>query len=202
MTVSRRPHPAPRPGRVAQARPPSGPRPGAKRSSSCSAGPASWSVCCCSPSGWSARSSRCWACRSRHGTPFDDFDLARPAPAPPSPAHLLGTDRLGRDLLSRVLYGARDVFIVAPLAAVISRHFRDHPRAGHGLLPGTRRRHHQPHRRGLPGAAGHHGGAPDPGRPRVILPITSSSASSACCSRRSSPGPSARPCSPSASSTT
>ncbi len=51
--------------------------------------------------------------------PFDDFDLARPAPAPPSAAHLFGTDRLGRDVFSRVLYGARDVFIVAPPAAVI-----------------------------------------------------------------------------------
>ncbi len=51
--------------------------------------------------------------------PFDDFDLARPAPAPPSAAHPFGTDRLGRDVFSRVLYGARDVFIVAPPAALI-----------------------------------------------------------------------------------
>lgn len=51
--------------------------------------------------------------------PFDGYDLTIDNPAPPSSAHLLGTDRLGRDVLSRVLYGARDVFIVAPPAAVI-----------------------------------------------------------------------------------
>ncbi|MFN0283892.1 MAG: ABC transporter permease [Kineosporiaceae bacterium] len=33
--------------------------------------------------------------------------------------YLLGTDRLGRDVLSRVIVGARDVLIVAPLAAVL-----------------------------------------------------------------------------------
>ena len=38
---------------------------------------------------------------------------------PPSTAHLFGTDRLGRDVLSRVMVGSRDVLIVAPLAALI-----------------------------------------------------------------------------------
>lgn len=51
--------------------------------------------------------------------PFNDFDLSRLAPAPPSLSHLFGTDRLGRDVFSRVLFGARDVFIVAPPAALI-----------------------------------------------------------------------------------
>jgi peptide/nickel transport system permease protein len=51
--------------------------------------------------------------------PFDGYDLTIDNPASPSATHLLGTDRLGRDVLSRVLYGARDVFIVAPPAAVI-----------------------------------------------------------------------------------
>jgi peptide/nickel transport system permease protein len=51
--------------------------------------------------------------------PFDGYDLTIANPAPPSSAHLMGTDRLGRDVLSRVLYGARDVFTVAPPAAVI-----------------------------------------------------------------------------------
>jgi peptide/nickel transport system permease protein len=51
--------------------------------------------------------------------PFDGYDLAIDNPAPPSTAHLMGTDRLGRDVLSRVLYGARDVFTVAPPAALI-----------------------------------------------------------------------------------
>jgi len=51
--------------------------------------------------------------------PFDGYDLKIDNPSPPSAAHILGTDRLGRDVLSRVLYGARDVFIVAPPAALI-----------------------------------------------------------------------------------
>jgi peptide/nickel transport system permease protein len=33
--------------------------------------------------------------------------------------HILGTDRLGRDVLSRIIVGARDVLIVAPISAVI-----------------------------------------------------------------------------------
>jgi peptide/nickel transport system permease protein len=51
--------------------------------------------------------------------PFNGFDLSGEFPAPPSPEHLFGTDRLGRDVFSRVLYGARDVFLVAPPAALI-----------------------------------------------------------------------------------
>jgi peptide/nickel transport system permease protein len=39
--------------------------------------------------------------------------------APPGAGHLLGTDRLGRDVLSRVIIGARDVLLVAPISAVI-----------------------------------------------------------------------------------
>ncbi len=38
---------------------------------------------------------------------------------PPSPEHWMGTDRLGRDVLSRVMVGSRDVLIVAPLAALL-----------------------------------------------------------------------------------
>lgn len=38
----------------------------------------------------------------------------------PSKAHLLGTDNLGRDLLSRIIYGGRTSLLVACLAIVIS----------------------------------------------------------------------------------
>lgn len=41
--------------------------------------------------------------------------LARPQP---SAAHWLGTDNLGRDILSRVLWGARTVLAVAPVAVL------------------------------------------------------------------------------------
>jgi peptide/nickel transport system permease protein len=39
--------------------------------------------------------------------------------APGTGSHILGTDRLGRDVLSRIIVGARDVLIVAPISAVI-----------------------------------------------------------------------------------
>ena len=48
--------------------------------------------------------------------PFNHFDKGHLAP---SLQHLFGTDRLGRDVLSRVMAGSRDVLIVAPLAAVL-----------------------------------------------------------------------------------
>jgi peptide/nickel transport system permease protein len=38
---------------------------------------------------------------------------------PPSWAHPLGTDQLGRDLLSRILYGARTAFIVGLVSALV-----------------------------------------------------------------------------------
>lgn len=38
---------------------------------------------------------------------------------PPSAAHWFGTDRLGRDVLSRVIAGARGILIVAPLATML-----------------------------------------------------------------------------------
>jgi peptide/nickel transport system permease protein len=39
---------------------------------------------------------------------------------PPSGAHLLGTDELGRDVLSRVIYGGREALFVTVLAVVFS----------------------------------------------------------------------------------
>ncbi|MBX5465352.1 MAG: ABC transporter permease [Clostridia bacterium] len=40
--------------------------------------------------------------------------------APPSPAHWLGTDSLGRDILSRILYGARIDLVVAVSVVVVT----------------------------------------------------------------------------------
>ena len=39
--------------------------------------------------------------------------------APPSSEHYFGTDRLGRDVLSRVIVGARSILIIASLATVL-----------------------------------------------------------------------------------
>lgn len=39
---------------------------------------------------------------------------------PPSAQHLLGTDQFGRDILSRILIGSRDVFIVAGSGTVLA----------------------------------------------------------------------------------
>jgi len=53
-------------------------------------------------------------------TPYDPFNgFFLPGHQPPSTAHLFGTDRIGRDVLSRVMVGSRDVLIVAPLAAIL-----------------------------------------------------------------------------------
>ena len=52
-------------------------------------------------------------------TPYDPFNDFADGQLPPSLEHLLGTDRLGRDVLSRLMVGARDVLIVAPLAATL-----------------------------------------------------------------------------------
>ena len=47
----------------------------------------------------------------------------------PSADHWFGTDKLGRDVFSRVIVGARDILIVAPLATH-PRHRRWAPRWG------------------------------------------------------------------------
>src|SRR5258708_7109243 len=50
--------------------------------------------------------------------PPNASDLGALAHPTPSAAHLLGTDHLGRDILSRVLWGARTVLTVAPIAVL------------------------------------------------------------------------------------
>src|SRR5207247_9160380 len=52
-------------------------------------------------------------------TPYDPFNGFFGGRQPPRTAHLFGTDRLRRDVLSRVMVGSRDVLIVAPLAAIL-----------------------------------------------------------------------------------
>ena len=55
-----------------------------------------------------------------HLTPFDPIDDFGVSLQPPSAEHPFGTDQLGRDVLSRVMAGARDVLIAAPIAAGVS----------------------------------------------------------------------------------
>ena len=52
--------------------------------------------------------------------PYDPEAIAGPFVAPPSPEFLLGTDQIGRDMLSRLLYAARISLLVGILATVIS----------------------------------------------------------------------------------
>ena len=52
--------------------------------------------------------------------PYDPNQLyVGPVAAPPSPAHWMGTDDLGRDILSRVLVGARPS-VVGPILVVLA----------------------------------------------------------------------------------
>lgn len=54
-------------------------------------------------------------------TPFDPrFDQTEDLSAPPSWEHFFGTDRLGRDVFSRVLAGSRDILLIAPVAALLA----------------------------------------------------------------------------------
>jgi peptide/nickel transport system permease protein len=56
----------------------------------------------------------------RHLTPRDPYtDDLLSTLAPPSLSHWFGTDQLGRDVFSRVIIGARDILIVAPLATLL-----------------------------------------------------------------------------------
>lgn len=52
--------------------------------------------------------------------PYDPAELAGPFAAPPSTEFLLGTDQIGRDVLSRLLYGMRISLLVGIMATLIS----------------------------------------------------------------------------------
>ena len=52
-------------------------------------------------------------------TPHDPLDYRTDTHLSPSGSHLFGTDSTGRDVLSRVMAGARDVLQIAPLAAIL-----------------------------------------------------------------------------------
>ncbi|WP_116130880.1 nickel transporter permease [Tropicimonas sp. IMCC34043] len=77
-------------------------------------------------------------------TPFGQ-DLANRL-QPPSPQHWMGTDELGRDIFSRVVYGSRITLMIVSLVAVIS--------APLGLIVGA--------------VAGYFGGWPD----RLLMGVT------------------------------
>ena len=56
-----------------------------------------------------------------HIAPFNPHDQnAGPQLVPPNSDHWLGTDNLQRDVLSRIIFGARTILLVAILAAIIS----------------------------------------------------------------------------------
>jgi peptide/nickel transport system permease protein len=65
----------------------------------------------------------CWIVCALFGaeiTPRDPYaDDLLATLAPPSAAHWFGTDQLGRDIFSRVIVGARDILMVAPLATLL-----------------------------------------------------------------------------------
>lgn len=52
--------------------------------------------------------------------PYDPFNDYFAGHRPPDAEHWLGTDRLGRDVLSRVIVGARDLLVVSSVAAVLA----------------------------------------------------------------------------------
>ncbi len=60
-----------------------------------------------------------WAVTGSHFTPHDPLAQTADVLKGPGGGHLFGTDQLGRDVLSRVLAGARDTLEVAPLATLI-----------------------------------------------------------------------------------
>jgi peptide/nickel transport system permease protein len=52
-------------------------------------------------------------------TPHDPFATSTNVLAHPSSSHWFGTDKVGRDVFSRVIAGARDILLVAPIATLL-----------------------------------------------------------------------------------
>lgn len=52
--------------------------------------------------------------------PYDPLSSVDKALLPPSTNHIMGTDNLGRDVLSRLIYGSRTVMTVVLLSTIIS----------------------------------------------------------------------------------
>jgi len=53
-------------------------------------------------------------------SPYDPYKLSNDLVSAPSSAHLLGTDHLGRDVLSMLLYGAKVSLMVGTISALIA----------------------------------------------------------------------------------
>ncbi len=53
-------------------------------------------------------------------TPYSPYSPTYPPKESPNSSHWFGTDQIGRDVLSRVMAGARDILIAAPISAVIA----------------------------------------------------------------------------------
>lgn len=51
-------------------------------------------------------------------SPYSPTALVAPVAQPPSAQHILGTDQLGRDVLSRLLWGSRIILLLAPAAVL------------------------------------------------------------------------------------
>jgi peptide/nickel transport system permease protein len=52
--------------------------------------------------------------------PYDPFDLSQDALSAPTALHPLGTDNIGRDVLSRLIYGAQPTLMVGFFAALVA----------------------------------------------------------------------------------
>jgi len=62
------------------------------------------------------------ACALAFLSPYDPYDMDLPHKfEPPSPAHPMGRDPVGRDLLTRILYGGRMSLIIGIAAMVVGQ---------------------------------------------------------------------------------